>query len=118
MSITPSEHDYRDMTGKWLWEPSPEWIEQTNVWRFMRKLGFTDREAFLRYSRDNLEEFWDRMVRETGIEWFQPYGRVLDISLGVEWSQWFLGGTLNIAWNCLDRHAASGRTACRSRQFH
>ena len=100
------------MSGKWIWEPSREWIEQTNVWQFMRKLGFTDREAFLRYSRENLEEFWDRMVREAGIEWFQPYSRVLDISRGVEWSQWFLGGTLNIAWNCLDRHVASGKTAC------
>src|ERR1700681_259527 len=100
------------MSGKWIWEPSPEWIEQTNVWQFMRKLGFTDREAFLRYSRENLEEFWDQMVREASIEWVPPYSRVLDISRGVEWSQWFLGGTLNIAWNCLDRHVASGSTAC------
>ena len=42
----------------WIWEPSREWIEQTNVWQFMRKLGFTDREEFLRYSRENIEEFW------------------------------------------------------------
>ena len=96
----------------WIWEPSREWIEQTNVWRFMRKLGFSDREAFLRYSRENIEEFWARMVEEEGIEWFQPYSRVLDASRGVEWSEWFLGGKLNIAWNCLDRHAAAGRTAC------
>jgi len=96
----------------WLWEPPQQWIEQTNVWRFMRKLGFTDREEFLRYSRENLEEFWARMVEEEGIEWFQPYTRVLDASRGPEWAEWFPGGKLNIAWNCLDRHAASGRTAC------
>jgi acetyl-CoA synthetase len=96
----------------WIWEPSQEWIEQTNVWRFMRKLGFTDREEFLRYSRENVEAFWARMVEEEGIEWFQPYDRILDTSRGVEWSEWFLGGKLNIAWNCLDRHVASGHTAC------
>ncbi len=96
----------------WIWEPSREWIEQTNVWQFMRKLGFTDREEFLRYSRENIEEFWARMVEQEGIEWFQPYDRVLDASRGVEWSEWFLGGKLNIAWNCLDRHVASGNTAC------
>ena len=100
------------MSGGWIWEPSREWILQTNVWRFMEKLGFTDREAFLRYSRENLEEFWDRMVREAEIDWFRGYDRVLDTSRGVEWSEWFLGGKLNIAWNCLDRHVASGRTAC------
>jgi acetyl-CoA synthetase len=100
------------MSGGWIWEPSPEWIAQTNVWRFMEKLGFTDREALLRYSRENPEEFWDRMVREVGIEWFHRFDQVLDASRGVEWSEWFLGGKLNIAWNCLDRHVASGGTAC------
>jgi acetyl-CoA synthetase len=100
------------MSSGWIWEPSREWIRQTNVWRFMEKLGFTEREAFLRYSRENPEEFWDRMVREAGIEWFQAYDRVLDTSRGVEWSEWFLGGKLNIAWNCLDRHVSSANLAC------
>jgi acetyl-CoA synthetase len=98
--------------NKWIWEPSREWIEQTNIWRFMQKLGFSDREEFLRYSRENLEAFWDHMVREAGIDWFQPYDRVLDLSRGAEWTEWFLGGKLNIAWNCLDRHVASGNLAC------
>jgi acetyl-CoA synthetase len=100
------------MSRGWIWEPNREWIEQTNVWRFMQKLGFDDREAFLRFSRERLEEFWDYMVREEGIEWFRGYDRVLDSSRGVEWSEWFSGGQLNIAWNCLDRHVASGRLAC------
>ncbi|HUJ23317.1 MAG TPA: AMP-binding protein [Bryobacteraceae bacterium] len=99
------------MSAEWIWEPAPEWIGQTNVWRFMQKLGFADREDFLRYSRENLAEFWDRMVEETGIEWFRRYDRVLDVSRGVEWAEWFLGGKLNIAWNCLDRHVPAGNTA-------
>jgi acetyl-CoA synthetase len=100
------------MSGNWIWEPTRDWIEQTNAWRFMRKLGFDDREAFLRYSRENTQEFWDKMVRETGIEWVRPYDRVLDTSRGVEWSEWFLGGQLNIAWNCLDRHVVRDNPAC------
>jgi acetyl-CoA synthetase len=47
-----------------------------------------------------------------GVEWFQPYRQVLDLSHGPEWAQWFVGGRLNIAHNCLDRWAASGRVAC------
>lgn len=97
--------------SRWIWEPSPQWIERTNVWRFMRKLGFDDREAFLAYSRDHLEEFWDRVAKEVGIEWAQPYQRVLDTLRGVEWGQWFVGGKLNIAANTLDRHAGSANTA-------
>ena len=57
------------------------------------------------YSQEHLEEFWDEMVRELAIEWFEPYTQVLDVSRGVEWARWFTGGKLNIAWNCLDRHA-------------
>jgi acetyl-CoA synthetase len=88
----------------WVWEPSREQIEATNVWRFMQKLGFSDREEFLRFSRERTAEFWDAFVREAGIEWFRPYSRVMDVSRGPEWSRWFLDGQTNIARNCLDRH--------------
>lgn len=96
----------------WIWQPPPGFAERTNVYRFLRHLGFHDREEFLQYSRERLEEFWDRMVREAGIHWFRPYQKVLDTSRGVEWARWFVGGQLNIAWNCLDRWAGSGRIAC------
>lgn len=87
-----------------IWEPSREWTESTNVWRFMRRLGFADREEFLRWSRDEPERFWAEMLREARIQWFAPYRDVLDLSRGPEWAEWFPGGRLNIAWNCLDRH--------------
>ena len=90
----------------WIWEPSREWIEKTNVWRFMQRLGFSDRERFLAWSRDNPEAFWDELAREIDVAWFRPYDRVLDDSRGPEWCRWFEGGELNSAYNCLDRHAA------------
>jgi acetyl-CoA synthetase len=95
-----------------IWEPSREFIERTNVWRFMQRLGFTDREAFLHFSRENPARFWDELMREMGVEWFAPYRQVLDASRGPQWAQWFVGGRLNIAHNCLDRWADSGRIAC------
>ncbi len=97
-----------------IWEPSRAFIEGTNVWRFMQRLGFADREAFLEFSRQDPERFWDEMLLEMRVAWFEPYRRVLDASHGPEWSQWFTGGRLNIAYNCLDRWAESdpGRTAC------
>ena len=95
-----------------IWEPPREFIENTNVWRFMQRLGFADREAFLRFSREKPERFWDEMMREMRVEWFEPYRQVLDMSRGPEWAQWFIGGRLNIAHNCLDRWADSDRIAC------
>ncbi len=95
-----------------VWTPSREWIERTNVWRFMRRLGFHDREAFLRFSVEHAERFWDELMREMDVSWFEPYRQVMDASRGPEWAQWFTGGRLNIAHNCLDRWAGSGRVAC------
>lgn len=95
-----------------VWKPSQEWIDGTNVWRFMRRLGFDDREAFLRFSVAEPERFWDELMREMGVEWSRPYSQVLDASRGPEWTRWFVGGRLNIAHNCLDRWAGSGRVAC------
>jgi acetyl-CoA synthetase len=95
-----------------IWEPSRKFIERTNVWRFMQRLGFTDRERFLEFSRNEPERFWDEIMREIGVEWFEPYRQVVDLSRGPQWTRWFLPGRLNIAHNCLDRWADSGRIAC------
>ena len=91
---------------RFIWEPSREFIERTNVYRFMRRLGIGAYQDFIRYSQEHLEDFWDEMVRELAVEWFEPYQQVLDASRGAEWSRWFIPGKLNIAWNCLDRHAS------------
>ena len=97
------------MAGEWIWQPTQEWIEATNVYRFMRRLGFDTLDRFLEFSRSRSEEFWDEMVREVGIEWFEPYDKVLVDSRGAEWARWFVNGRLNVAWNCLDRHAQGPR---------
>src|SRR5258708_30776842 len=95
------------MSPHWIWQPTQAQIERTNVWQFMRRLGFTSREEFLRYSTDHLEEFWSEMVNETGIRWSHPFERVLDTSRGAPWAEWFIGGKLNIADNCLHRYKHS-----------
>jgi acetyl-CoA synthetase len=90
-------------------------MEHTNAWRFMQRLGFSDRQAFLRFSRENPQRFWDELLREMRVEWFQPYRQVLDASRGPQWAQWFTGGKINLAHNCLDRWAAPdepARIAC------
>jgi acetyl-CoA synthetase len=95
-----------------IWEPSREYIESTNVWRFLRRLGFNGHEDFLAFSRQEPERFWDAMMREMCVEWFEPYQQVMDRTRGPAWTRWFSGGRLNIAHNCLDRWAGSRRVAC------
>jgi acetyl-CoA synthetase len=52
----------------------------------------------------DLEGFWARQAGH--LDWFQPYDRVLEWD--PPYAKWFLGGKLNISYNCLDRHVQNG----------
>ena len=51
------------------------------------------------------ERFWAEEAKQ--LTWFEPWNRVLEWN--APWAKWFLGGKLNVAYNCVDRHAASSR---------
>src|SRR5262249_44629655 len=40
------------------------------------------------------------------VDWFEPWHTVLEWNL--PFAKWFVGGKLNISYNCLDRHVAAG----------
>lgn len=92
-----------------VWSPSKELIEKSNVKRFMDKHGIKDYKELVERSIQDIEWFWDAVVKDLNIEWFKPYEKVLDTSRGIQWAKWFLGGKINVAHNCLDRHAKSHR---------
>ena len=93
----------------WIFTPTRQQIEATNVWSMMRRLGFTDTQAFLKYSREEPNAFWHELAQELKIDWSTPYTQVMDTSRGIEWTRWFTGGQLNITHNALDRHAQGAR---------
>jgi acetyl-CoA synthetase len=47
-------------------------------------------------------------ARAAELDWFQPWTRVLDDE-SPPFYKWFTGGTLNVSYNCLDRHVIAGR---------
>jgi long-chain acyl-CoA synthetase len=91
------------------WRPTPEYVENANVTRFMRAHGIATADEFRRRSTDDVEWFWDAVVKDLGFEFSSPYERVLDSSGGPAWGKWFIGGRINLTYNCVDRHAASDR---------
>jgi acetyl-CoA synthetase len=50
--------------------------------------------------------WWAAQAEE--LDWFQKWGRVLDDD-DPPFYKWFTGGTLNVSYNCLDRHVIAGR---------
>jgi acetyl-CoA synthetase len=51
------------------------------------------------------EEFWEREGRER-VTWFEPFASLYEWE--PPYAKWYLGGKLNIAYNCLDRHVEAG----------
>src|SRR5438105_11383895 len=88
-----------------VWSPTPEVLAQANVVRLMRTLGFDDYRALQRFSQEDPERFWAAAVEDMGLEFSRPWERVVDLSRGPEWATWFVGGKLNLAWNCVHRWA-------------
>jgi acetyl-CoA synthetase len=50
--------------------------------------------------------FWETQARR--LSWATPWETVLDWS-NPPFAKWFVGGKLNVAYNCLDRHVEAGR---------
>ena len=74
--------------------PPPAFAEQANASAAMYEQAERDRLAF-----------WGEQARR--LDWATPFTEVLD------WSQapvanWFVGGRLNVAYNCVDRHVEAG----------
>jgi acetyl-CoA synthetase len=91
--------------GEFIWTPSDEVLERANVVRLMRRHGIEDYWELVRRSQEAPEWFWPAAVDDMGLEFSQPWERVYDASRGPEWTTWFVGGKLNIAWNCVHRWA-------------
>ena len=54
----------------------------------------------------DFEAFWARQAEDL-VTWFEPWKTVCDWEL--PFAKWFVGGKLNVSYNCLDRHVEAGR---------
>ncbi len=88
-----------------IWKPDEATLERANVVRLMRRVGIDDYWELVRRSAEDPEWFWPAAIEDMGLEFFRPWERVVDASRGPEWATWFVGGKLNVAWNCVHRWA-------------
>ncbi len=75
--------------------PPAELAENANVKADAYKEAEVDRLAF-----------WEKQARR--LHWFKEWDQTLDWS-NPPFAKWFVGGQLNISYNCLDRHVLAGQ---------
>ncbi|MGD8638607.1 MAG: acetyl-coenzyme A synthetase N-terminal domain-containing protein, partial [Nitrosopumilaceae archaeon] len=76
--------------------PTNEQKENSNIFRFMKKYKISSLEELSTKANNNLEWFWQAVEKEIEIVWDRKYETVLDLSKGLPWSRWFVGGKTNI----------------------
>jgi acetyl-CoA synthetase len=83
-----------------VFPPPPEFAEHAHI------KSMSDLEALRAEASADPEAFWARLA-ESELRWSRKWDEVLKWEL--PHAQWFAGGRINIADNCLDRHLSTWR---------
>jgi acetyl-CoA synthetase len=83
-----------------LFKPSEEFSKQAVI------KSMEEYERLRQEAMDSPEEFWGRIAEEN-LHWFKKWDKVLEWNL--PHAKWFVGGKINISYNCLDRHLLGTR---------
>nr|WP_245690074.1 AMP-binding protein [Sediminibacillus albus] len=98
------------MTNTYAWQPTNTQIEATRLYQWMKKLGFSSYETFHQQTITSVDWFWDQAVKELGLSWFHPYDTTLDLTRGIPYPDWFVGGKINVAYNAVEKWAEKPET--------
>ena len=90
LTTTPETHSEAPLA----YPPPNDFVIQANA---------TD-EIYREAERDRLA-FWAEQANR--LYWETPFTEVLDLS-EAPFAKWFVGGKLNVAYNCVDRHVEAG----------
>ena len=71
---------------------------------FAKNANMADADIYEK-ARQDPEGFWAGLAEE--LDWFQKWDKVLDWD--PPFAKWFVGGKLNVSYNCIDRHVKNGR---------
>lgn len=79
----------------------------TAQWANSAHINHDTYQQMYRHSIDNPESFWSEQGRR--LDWFTPYNQVKNTHFAADKVdiRWYEDGTLNAAYNCLDRHLST-----------
>ncbi len=91
-----------------VWEPRLDDLSHSHVARLMDRHGIGTPGELRRRAAADPDWFYPAILEDLGVEWYRPYRTLKDGSRGLPWTDWFVGGQLNLVHNCLDRHVSAG----------
>jgi acetyl-CoA synthetase len=94
MASTEATHIDSTLTESRKFSPSAEFSAKAWV------KSFDEYEALCKRADSDPDAFWAECARN--LHWFKPFGKTLEWNF--PFAKWFIGGTINASYNCLDRH--------------
>ncbi len=93
-----------NFAGPIVWKPNNDYIENARLTAFMRQHQIGDFPDLVQRSTADVAWFTDAVLKFLDIQFYKPYSKVVDLSKGIAWAQWCVGGQMNIVHNCLDKY--------------
>src|SRR5262245_2055175 len=78
-----------------VWRPTQHDIAHSNLKRFMDRFGIQSLEELAQRSSDDVAWFWDAVLQDLDIRFYKPYSQLVDLSRGIPWPRWCVGGEMN-----------------------
>ena len=88
---------------KTVWQPNPEWVEQSNLKKFMDRHNLPTYDELFKKSVAEIDWFWQAVLQDLDIQFYQPFTKMVDLKDGIQFPSWCVGGKMNIVHNCLDK---------------
>lgn len=94
-----------------IWQPTPDYVDTAQVTALANRLGVVDFDALYDFSLQHPETYWREVVDFCGVRFTRDYETYLDLTRGVPFPSWFVGGELNWVDMILENAEARHRTA-------
>jgi acetyl-CoA synthetase len=97
--VTTSPNIDSVLVERRTFDPPPEFSKRADV------KSMEEYRRLYKAAETDPEKFWSDIARD--LHWFEPWTKVLEWNL--PWAKWFIGGKINLSYNCLDRHMSTAR---------
>ncbi len=94
-------------SSEFIWRPTADYINHAHLTRFIRHHNLSDFDTLMRRSTTDVSWFTEAVLQYLDIEFYTPYSKVLDLTRGIAWPRWAVGGKMNIVHNLLDKYIGS-----------
>jgi acetyl-CoA synthetase len=93
-----------DFGGEIVWRPNKDYIENARLTEFMNTHNISNFTELMEKSTEDIAWFTETVLNFLDIEFYEPFTDVVDLSQGIAWPKWCVGGKMNIIHNCLDKY--------------